>query len=385
VSPTLTRRDRVALGSAQGGALYYGPNRRWPEHAPGIFQPLGTLHPGSTQRPPTDTDAHHISGFIVSDIDGTPKLYTGYGSALRNLAPIHLWAMKLDGTWDPAPAHTMDTFGMSTGYQYIEGKLWCHGDQGPIDFATGSPGGTWVDGACAPERIPGPSDREGGFVHPHGIARHDGYTWVAGQKRVYGNTGAVWRGTTPTGSDGEWVWGDPLGLEAYQPNNIFSYQGKLWISPSPDFPGIPPNIPPLPAFQQGRVCYWDEPTHTFLPINNVAFQYANKVVPWKTVMLVADGPKLMSFNGTSATAVLTFPGGAYALTINDICVTADDTVWLLANDQSTLGAFYSSTDLVTWTFRMKTTVDHTGTFTVYGDYVYIGDKQDQVWRTKVTP
>ncbi len=364
---TLTRRDRVALGSAQGGALYYGPNRRWPEHAPGIFEPFGTPHPGATQRPPTDIYAHYIRGFAVSDLDGTPKLYTGYGGATVNQTPIHIWPLKFDGTWDAAPAHTMPTFGM-TAYHQAEGKLWCYGEQGPTAFCTGSPGGTWVDGECFPH-----TGTDGGMTHPNHIARHGGYTWIAGQKRVVGDSGAVWRCTTPTGSDGEFVFGDPLGLKMYQPNNLFAYQGKLWLSPSITFAET------VPPYQQGRLCYWDEPAHTFLPIN-VSFQYASVVAPWKTVMLVGDGPKLMSFNGTSATTVYTSPGvGAAAASVQGICVTPDDTVWFVDSK----GDYYSSTDLVTWRFRMRSSIDSTLSFTVYQDYVYTGDKHDRVWRTKV--
>ena len=114
---TLTRRDRVALGANQGGALYYGAARRWPEPAIGVFEPFGLPHPGSTQRPPPNASieepVHWIRGLIVSDIDGTPKLYTGYGTANVNEAPIYIWPLNLDGTWDPAPAHTFQTFGMT--------------------------------------------------------------------------------------------------------------------------------------------------------------------------------------------------------------------------------------------------------------------------------
>jgi hypothetical protein len=379
VSPTLTRRDRVALGAVQGGALYYGATRRWPEPAIGIFEPYAT-HPGPTTppaRPPSDIDGHSIKGFIVSDLDGTPKLYSGYGSSVKNVAPVHIWPMNLNGTFGPSPAHTMNTFGM-THYLYTEGKLWCFGDQGPTDFCTGSPGGTWVDGICHPETTPG----SGGFVHAHHLVRHGGYTWISGQKRVTGNTGAVWRCTDPTGSDGQYVWGDSAGLEVYHPTGLFTYQGKLWMQPAADFPGSPPPdaAPPLPAYANHKLCYWDETAHTFVPTSLEFLVGSGSIaVPWKTVMLVAGAAKVHSFNGTSITTVYSPPGGDAGPPIGHIQVTPDDTVWIMDG----FGVGRSSTDLVTWTKRFQAEFVSTQTFTVYGDYAYIGDKNDHIWRTKV--
>jgi hypothetical protein len=304
----------------------------------------------------------------VSDLDGTPKLYTGYGTANVNTAPVHIWPMNLDGTWDPAPAHTFQAFGMIK-YHHAEGKLWCYGEQGPSAFCTGNPGGSWVSGECFPH-----TGNDGGMTHPNHIARHGGYTWIAGQRGVNGNTGTVWRCTTPTGSDGQFVWGDPT-FVAYSPSAMFAYQGKLWIQPAAELFGVP-------AYQNHKLCYWDETAFTFLP-TAVEFTYASVVAPWKTLMLVGDGPVVKSFDGTSITTRYTLVspgGGAPVPQVRDIYVTADDTAWMLDSE----GGFHSSTDLVTWTQRFQTNVDSTETFAVYGDYAYIGDKHDHVLRTKVT-
>jgi len=377
---TLTRRDRVAVGAVQGGALYYGPNRRWPEPAPGVFEKFGSPHPGGLKRPPTDKEAHEIQSFIVSDLDGTPKLYSGYGGALINKTPVYVWPLGLDGTWDPAPAHTFNAFGLSRGYLSAEGKLWCHSDQGPSAFCSGSPGGTWIDGKLDHPGKPAGSD--GGMTHAHGIARHDGYTWVRGQYGVDGRTGAVWRGTTPTGSDGEYLVGTPLGLGMYSPHALFSYQGKLWMQPAPDFEDAP-----FPPYEDSQLCYWDEAAYKFLPIDLRLQPGVSTVVPWKTVMLMVNGYsgvyKVETFNGTTLTTVYESP---FTEATMEICVTADDTVWLLDN----VGVFRSSTDLVTWTERMRLPSGWSGintkfSFTVYGDFVYTGDNHDQIWRAKVTP
>lgn len=382
---TLTRRDRVAVGAVQGGALYYSDKRRWPEPAPGIFEKFGSPHPGGLTRPPTDVQGHQIGGFIVSDIDGTPKLYSGYGGAIRNIAPIHIWPLNLNGIWDPVPAHTMQCFGIHE-YHVAEGKLWCYTEQGPKSFCTGSPGGTWVDGECFPH--PG---NDGGMTHGHHIARHDGYTWIAGQRTIYGNSGTVWRGTTPTGSDGEYVWGSPMTLGLYTPNDLFSYQGKLWMQPnSQSFD------PEMPIWEDGLLCYWDESAHTFLP-TDLRLSQSSHATPWKNLMLVLGSyatatpgvfsHRVETFNGTTLTTV--YESFLANSTVVNICVTADDTVWIL----DSTGVFRSSTDLVTWTERMQlpSTIDRTVTgflsfsFTVYGDFVYTGDAHDQIWRAKVTP
>jgi hypothetical protein len=102
-------------------------------------------------------------------------------------------------------------------------------------------------------------------------------------------------------------------------------------------------------------------------------------VPWKTVMLVSGGAEVYSFNGTAITTVYSPSLGVQGPPIGHIFVTPDDTVWIMDG----FGIGYSSTDLVTWTKRFQADVVSTQTFTVYGDYAYIGDQHDHILRTKV--
>ena len=93
---------------------------------------------------------------------------------------------------------------------------------------------------------------------------------------------------------------------------------------------------------------------------------------------------MQSFNGTTVTRFLRSRigiGGAVP-NVMEIFVTPDDTVWMLDSD----GVLRSSTDLVTWTDRMRIpqAVSTTFSFIVHDDFVYIGDRHDQIWRAKVT-
>ena len=360
---TLTRRDRVALGSTQGGALYRGDKRRWPESSPGVFEMFAT-HPGSSQRAANDYYGHCILGLTVSDLDGTPKIYSGYGSINVNVTPVYVWPLRLNGVWDATYVHSFNAYSLQH-YQRYEGKLWCVAGDGPMDFCTGSPGGSWVDGLCAPTT----------FVHPFMIARHDGYTWVCGQYN--GNRGGVWRGQHPTGDDGEFVFDDfPAGETLNRPITLFPYQSKLWYQAAYTTNAA-----------TSRLRYWDEPTRTFVSTSLRLSGYANIVRPWKTVMLSTGGTAAVErFDGTAVTKVynpsnLVWVDGIPTLIelpqIIDMCVTPDDTVWIL----DAAGVLRRSTDLVTWTVWGK----HVGalSFTVDGNFVYVGDNRDHIWRAKV--
>ena len=357
MSLVLTRRERVAKGSAQGGALYFADKRRWPLPAIGEFELFAT-HPGSSQRGAGDFYGHVISALTVSDLDGTPKIYSGYGGINVNQAPIYIWPLSLDGTWAPAAVHPFNAFSLQH-YHKAEGKLWCAGGDGPADFCTGSPGGTWIDGWCSPT----------GYQHPFVITRHDGYTWIAGQGA--GNHGNVWRGTHQTGNDGEFVLDDfPPGESLNRPSILFSYQGKLWYQAG--YYSLP----------SAKLLYWVEGSHSFVDSGLKLHNFASMFVPWKTVMLVDNYKGVQSFNGTSLTSVY-YPPPVYdqnfneiSPIINDIVVTPDDTVWILDSD----GVVRSSTDLVTWKVRARKPDKDAWSMTVYEDFVYIGDKKDHIWR-----
>lgn len=356
----LTRRDRLAVGSTQGGSVYLGEQRRWPEPAPGVFELFAT-HPGSIQRGAGDFYGHVMFALNVSDLDGTPKLYTGYGSINVNQAPIYIWPLSFNGVWDATYAHAFNAYSLQY-YHHSEGKLWCAGGDGPADYCTGSPGGTWIDGWCSPT----------GFQHPFMITRHDGYTWVCGQ--TGGNHGGVWRGTHQTGNDGEFVLDDfPPGESLNRPTILFSYQGKLWYQAG------------YYNLNTAQLRYWDEPSHSFLNSGLKLHFYTHIFRPWKTVMLSAGSSAVERFNGTSVTKVYD-PPPKYDQNFNlvtpsivDIHVTPDDTVWILDSN----GVVRSSTDLVTWEVRAHKADKDAWSLTVYEDFIYIGDKKDHIWRALV--
>ena len=93
--PTLTRRDRVAQGANQGGAMYYGALRRWPPPTPGEFEVFAT-HPTASE--PGDLLTRYIRTITAWAGDGTPKIYTGYGSISANVSPGYVVPLKFDGT-----------------------------------------------------------------------------------------------------------------------------------------------------------------------------------------------------------------------------------------------------------------------------------------------
>ena len=345
--PTLTRRDRVAQGANQGGALYLNSARRWPEPAPGVFELFAT-HPRNSVDP-GDLLTRYIRAITTWDGDGTTKLYTGYGSISANVSPCWVVPLNLNGTWD-APTWAFNAYDMVRWVHWSDGQLLIAGGDGPADWlrirpSVGGAPPVYIDGWCTPS----------GYTHPLTIVEHDDYVWVCGGA----GEGAVWRGKHNTGNDGEFVLKPLVG---WFNTCMFSYQGKLWFQEYTDG---------SPTFLR----YWVEATKTWVTTTfDLGRGDCQYIFPWGGVMLMIFNGRLWSFNGTAVTQ-------RYSGTnVTMLTVDADDNVWICTGNNT----FRTSSDLVTW----KTMATFNGPGSSYGmhvyeDVLYIGDQFSHIWRTQV--
>ena len=349
--PTLTRRDRVAQGANQGGALKYGAAHRWPLPAPGVFE-LFAINPAS-RATVADPLTHYIRGITSWAGDGTTKLYMGYGSISANLAPIHIVPLNLNGTWD-ATVWDFNAFALQRFVHFSTGEMLATGIDGPSDWVRAIPGSppVWIDGWCTPA----------GYKHPMSLVEHDGYVWVSGGGTLGPGFGSVWRGKHITGNDGEFVLGSEFG---WFNTCLFSYQGKLWFQPYYGDNGVTPTF----------LRYWVEASKswvvTTIDLNKGAVL---PIEPWGSLMLMLMDGKMYSFNGTTATLRYTSSLGG----INDFCVDASNNVWLVEGNAST-STIRRSSDLVTWKVVAQFP-EQSYSIHVLDGIMYLGDRFDSVWR-----
>lgn len=329
----------------------------WPTHARIAFSEYAE-HPKSVDRPVGDVIGHWLQGLTVWDgIDGTPRLWMGYGGIGTNISPT--WVVPLNlttGDWDLDLGFAANCFAISRFYVYDD-SIWAPGMDGQSDYIVGVPDGVggidWFDKiAITAQAWSGTA----GFDHPLSMAFNGSEMYVAGQDF---SDGVIWEGALydaqPAGSIVRHFDADGA---AGRISTMFWLDGVLYYQ----------------SQQSSDLYAWDgASTWTDTGLNLAGGQAGFHRLWHGEIWYDETDDGVSKFDGTEVTSQ-----GLAGLSIQHINVGDDDALYALENNGD---VWRLSEPGSTW--RNIGNCPDGVSVAVHNGYVFVGDEHDAVWRAEL--